>query len=79
VTFLADVPEHNDQQNPFDAVHIETLVVAGCDVFNPQLALQLQQAKVSDCTLPNMAHHFEILLMKPQTPILMSCLVCSRS
>ena len=44
MTFLTDVPEDS---GVFDTVHIETLVVAGCDIFNPQLALQLQQAKVS--------------------------------
>jgi hypothetical protein len=48
VTFLADVPEPNGENGVFDAVHIETLVVAGCDVFNAQLAQQLQQAKVSN-------------------------------
>jgi hypothetical protein len=48
VTFLADVPEPNGGNDVFDAVHIETLVVAGCDVFNARLAQQLQQAKVNN-------------------------------
>jgi hypothetical protein len=52
VTFLADVPEQTGGNDVFDAVHIETLCVAGCDVFNAQLAQQLQQAKVNFLNLP---------------------------
>jgi hypothetical protein len=56
VTFLADVPEPNGENGVFDAVHIETLVVAGCDVFNVQLAQQLQQAKVSNLVAFAISH-----------------------
>ena len=56
VTFLADVPEPNGGNDVFDAVHIETLVVAGCDVFNAQLAQQLQQAKVSNRAASAISH-----------------------
>ncbi len=52
MTFLADVPEQSGGSEVFDAVHIETLCVAGCDVFNAQLAQQLQQAKVIFLIVP---------------------------